>query len=71
MENKLQELTQKLYDEGLSKGREEAEKREADAKGQEKKSVSDAEQEEKSSRGRLETAPSARDREKEGMQAEA
>lgn len=42
MENKLQELTQKLYDEGLSKGRQQAETLVADAKAQAKKIVADA-----------------------------
>lgn len=42
MENKLQQLTQKLYDEGLSKGRQEAETLVADAKAQAKKIVADA-----------------------------
>lgn len=45
MENKLQELTKKLYDEGLSKGRKEAEDLVADAKSKAKKIVSDAEAE--------------------------
>ena len=35
MENKLQQLTQKLYDEGLEKGRAEADKLVAEAKAQE------------------------------------
>lgn len=42
MENKLQELTKKLYDEGLSKGRQEAETLLADARAQAKKIVADA-----------------------------
>lgn len=45
MENKLQELTKKLYDEGLSKGRKEAETMLADAKAKAKKIVNDAEAE--------------------------
>lgn len=43
MENKLQQLTQKLYDEGLSKGRSEAEKLVADAKAQAKSIIAEAE----------------------------
>ncbi len=42
MENKLQELTKKLYDEGLSKGRHDAETMLADAREQAKKIVADA-----------------------------
>ena len=42
MENKLQELTKKLYDEGLSKGRQEAETLLENAKSQAKKIVADA-----------------------------
>lgn len=45
MENKLQELTQKLYDEGLSKGRKESEALIADAQAKAKKIVSDAQAE--------------------------
>lgn len=45
MENKLQQLTQKLYDEGLEKGRAEAEALLADAKQQARKIVADAEAE--------------------------
>lgn len=45
MENKLQELTQKLYDEGLSKGRKDAETLLADANAKAKKIVADAETE--------------------------
>ncbi len=43
MENKLQQLTQKLYDEGLSKGRSEAEKLVADAQAKAKTIIADAE----------------------------
>ena len=42
MENKLQQLTQKLYDEGLEKGRAEAGKLVADAEAQAAKIVADA-----------------------------
>lgn len=42
MENKLQQLTQKLYDEGLSKGRSEAEKLVADASAKAKSIIADA-----------------------------
>lgn len=42
MENKLQELTQKLYDEGLEKGRAEADKLVADAKDEAARIVSEA-----------------------------
>ena len=42
MENKLQELTQKLYEEGLSKGKQEAEQMVADARKQAEKIVADA-----------------------------
>ncbi|MEG1671973.1 MAG: hypothetical protein RRZ83_03470 [Alistipes sp.] len=42
MENKLQQLTQKLYDEGLEKGRTEAERLVADAKAQAEKIISEA-----------------------------
>ncbi|MCM1151393.1 MAG: hypothetical protein NC209_01070 [Alistipes sp.] len=42
MENKLQQLTQKLYDEGLEKGRAEADRLVADAKAQAAKIVADA-----------------------------
>lgn len=42
MENKLQELTQKLYNEGLSKGREEAEAMRAQAKQEAERIVADA-----------------------------
>lgn len=42
MENKLQQLTQKLYDEGLEKGRTEADRLVADAKTQAEKIVSEA-----------------------------
>ena len=42
MENKLQELTRKLYDEGLEKGRAEADKLVADARREAEKIVSDA-----------------------------
>ncbi|MDL2319627.1 hypothetical protein LJC45_00645 [Alistipes sp. OttesenSCG-928-B03] len=42
MENKLQELTQRLYDEGLSKGRQEAETLVSDAQAQARKIVADA-----------------------------
>ena len=42
MENKLQELTQKLYEEGLSKGKQEAEQMVADACKQAEKIVADA-----------------------------
>ncbi len=43
MENKLQQLTQKLYDEGLEKGRAEADRLVAEAKAQAAKIVADAE----------------------------
>ncbi|MDE7005818.1 MAG: hypothetical protein K2O82_04765, partial [Alistipes sp.] len=43
MENKLQQLTQKLYDEGLEKGRAEADRMVADAKTRAAKIVADAE----------------------------
>ena len=42
MENKLQQLTQKLYEEGLTKGRSEAEKLVADAQAKASKIVADA-----------------------------
>lgn len=42
MENKLQELTRKLYDEGLEKGRAEADKLVADAKKEAEKIVAEA-----------------------------
>ena len=42
MENKLQQLTQKLYDEGLEKGRSEAGKLVADAEAQAAKIVAEA-----------------------------
>lgn len=42
MENKLQELTRKLYDEGLEKGRAEADKMVAEAKQQAEKIVAEA-----------------------------
>jgi len=42
MENKLQQLTQKLYDEGLEKGRAEADKLVAGAKAEAEKIVADA-----------------------------
>ena len=42
MENKLQQLTQKLYDEGLEKGRAEADRLVADAKTQAAKIVAEA-----------------------------
>lgn len=42
MENKLQQLTQKLYDEGLEKGRAEADKLVADAKADAQKIVAEA-----------------------------
>ncbi len=45
MENKLQQLTQKLYDEGLEKGRAEAETLVADAKEEARKIVADAQAE--------------------------
>ena len=45
MENKLQQLTQKLYDEGLEKGRSEAEKLVAEAKEKAAKLVADAQKE--------------------------
>lgn len=45
MENKLQELTKKLYDEGLSKGRQDAEALLTDAKAKAKKIVAEAETE--------------------------
>lgn len=44
MENKLQELTNKLYEEGLSKGRADADKLVADAEAKAKKIVADAEE---------------------------
>lgn len=43
MENKLQELTRKLYDEGLEKGRADADRLIADAKAQARKILSEAE----------------------------
>ena len=43
MENKLQQLTQKLYDEGLEKGRAEAERLVAEAKTNAAKLVKEAE----------------------------
>lgn len=43
MENKLQELTQKLYDEGLEKGRAEADKLVAEARAEAQKIVAEAE----------------------------
>lgn len=42
MENKLQQLTQKLYDEGLEKGRAEADKLVADAKAEAREIVAEA-----------------------------
>ncbi len=42
MENKLQQLTQKLYEEGLSKGRSDADKLVADAKAEAGKILADA-----------------------------
>lgn len=45
MENKLQELTRKLYDEGLEKGRAEADRVLAEAKTQAAKTVADAQAE--------------------------
>lgn len=45
MENKLQELTRKLYDEGLEKGRAEADKLVSDAKEEARKIVAQAEAE--------------------------
>ncbi len=45
MENKLQQLTQKLYDEGLEKGRAEAERLVSEAKAEAKKLVAAAENE--------------------------
>jgi len=45
MENKLEQLTRKLYDEGLSKGRAEAESLRAEAESQAKQIVSDAHRE--------------------------
>lgn len=45
MENKLQELTRKLYDEGLSKGKQEAEGLVSEAKKQAEKIVADARKE--------------------------
>lgn len=45
MENKLQQLTQKLYDEGLEKGRAEADRLVADAKAEAQKIVAEAEAE--------------------------
>lgn len=47
MENKLEKLTQKLYEEGLSKGRSEGEKMLADAQAQAGKIVAEAEAEAK------------------------
>lgn len=44
MENKLQELTNKLYEEGLSKGRSDAEKLVADAREKSGKIIKDAEE---------------------------
>lgn len=44
MENKLQELTNKLYEEGLSKGRADADKLVADAEAKAKKIIADAEE---------------------------
>lgn len=44
MENKLQELTNKLYEEGLSKGRNDADRLIADAEAKAKKIVADAEE---------------------------
>ena len=44
MENKLQELTRKLYNEGLSKGQQEAEQLVADAKKEAEKIVAEAKQ---------------------------
>ena len=43
MQNKLQELTDKLYNEGLSKGKQEAEDLKAKAKAEAEKIISDAE----------------------------
>lgn len=48
MENKLQELTQKLYDEGLSKGRQEAETLLANAKAQAATIIAEAQADAKS-----------------------
>lgn len=45
MENKLQELTQKLYNEGLSKGREQAEQLIADAQSKATKIIAEAQAE--------------------------
>ena len=42
MENKLQQLTQKLYEEGLEKGRSEAEKCVAEAQEKAAKIIADA-----------------------------
>ena len=42
MQNKLQELTDKLYQEGLSKGKEEGERILADAKAQAEKILAEA-----------------------------
>ena len=42
MENKLQQLTQKLYDEGLEKGRAEAERLVSEAKSEAAKIIADA-----------------------------
>lgn len=42
MENKLQQLTEKLYNEGLSKGRQDAEQMVADAKSQAARIIADA-----------------------------
>lgn len=47
MENKLEQLTQKLYEEGLSKGRSEGDKMLADAQAKARKIVADAETEAK------------------------
>ena len=45
MENKLQQLTQKLYDEGLEKGRAEADRLVAEAKAEAEKIVAEAQAE--------------------------
>ena len=45
MQNKLQELTDKLYNEGLSKGRQEAEDMKANAKNEAAKIIADAKKE--------------------------
>lgn len=45
MQNKLQELTEKLYSEGLSKGREEAERIKADAQKEAEQIISNAREE--------------------------